>query len=1248
MVSMTEGKIIDFILNSQQGELIQKEGRQTQKLKIGDKTYRYDKNKPVSNVLNTKLKEVARSEGYRKHGLLMKGANYLKLTRGRPLQDYVKRFKSKITDEQQAFKGYANTYSVSDIRLKGMKGLSYLKYQKQRLTEFLNRNPNMKIIVETDLSFKNPANELIQRRLRSRRYNIHNPDELNTVLNNIGHDIETQIEITEYIQSGLVLGQVEKLVISYDRYNPTRGSSFIPLPDWVANKKACINIKNEDDLCFKYSVQCGFYELFKKDHPCEMYHYKKYVDDKFIKWDNIDFPVGNDEIELFEEQNKHISVNVYYINPDTNSKTILLYKRSNNPQAQHKIDLIKLTDEVKSHYAYIKNYDKLMSSQTNKKKVKKYHCRTCSHGFQSEELLKKHEEQGCLAVEGQKIEMPEEGQTIAFKNHFKKLKAPFVIYADFECLTVPIDVKSKSAKAKTTSYQNHRPCGFMINVVNAITGSSEPYLYRGQECMDKFVEKINKVREEVLEKMKEDKDRIETEKDWEDFNNATNCFICGNKFEAGEKKCWDHCHLTGQYRGCAHEDCNLRFSMRYYKIPVFLHNLKNYDAHLIINKAHELNKNSKIECIAQNSEKFITFGFKNLCFKDSFSFLSSSLDKLVRLSKYEDDKKRENWKNNFRYSVRNPYVKTDEDLDLLTDKGIYPYDYFDDFERFKERALPPKEAFYSKLSEEHVSDKDYERALKVWKHFGIRTLGQYHDLYLRTDVLLLSDVFENFRDLCMEYYGLDPAHYYTLPNFAWDAMLLKTGVEIEQLHDQEMFEMVEKGMRGGMCQVSHKLAVANNKYMGEAYDENKPSNYISYLDANNLYGLAMSQKLPLKNIKWAKKTPIVENWNENDEFGYIMEVDLEYPETLHDFHSDYPLAPEIMNVNVSMLSDYQKQVFKIYYDGKSPKDEKTSKLILNLKDKEKYVVHIKTLQYYLKMGMKMTKVHRIIKFQQRAWLKPWIDFNTGKRKEAKSDFEKDLFKLMNNSVYGKTMEDKRNHMDFELVDNEVRYEKCVNNPTFKNRFIINENLVGVEKTKAKLKLDKPIFLGMTILDISKLHMYQFYYDVLKKKYNENIKLVYTDTDSYVIQTMTDDVYKDFKELHQYMDFSDYPPEHPCHDKTNKKKLGYFKDECNGQTITQFIGLKPKSYAFTIHGEEEEQKKSKGVVKHKVKKELTYQNYHEALFQNKKHEITYNFIRSRNHQLFSMSQVKQSLSNYENKRFYIDAFNSLPYGHYKLR
>ena len=208
------------------------------------------------------------------------------------------------------------------------------------------------------------------------------------------------------------------------------------------------------------------------------------------------------------------------------------------------------------------------------------------------------------------MEMPEVGATIEFKNHFKKLKAPYVIYADFECLTVPIDVKSKSTKATTTLYQNHRPCGFMINVVNAITGSSEPYLYRGEDCMDKFVEKMNEVREDVIKKMKEVKEIIMTEDDKTDFDTATKCFVCGKGFQEGDKKVRDHCHFTGKYRGCAHDDCNLAFSMRYYKIPVFLHNLKHYDAHLIINKAHELSKNAKIDCIAQNCEKFITFGFK--------------------------------------------------------------------------------------------------------------------------------------------------------------------------------------------------------------------------------------------------------------------------------------------------------------------------------------------------------------------------------------------------------------------------------------------------------------------------------------------------------------------------------------------------------------------------------------------------------------------------------------------------------------
>ena len=198
-------------------------------------------------------------------------------------------------------------------------------------------------------------------------------------------------------------------------------------------------------------------------------------------------------------------------------------------------------------------------------------------------------------------------------------------------------------------------------------------------------------------------------------------------------------------------------------------------------------------------------------------------------------------------------ITDDYDLDLLTDKGVYPYDYMNDFNKFSETTLPDKKEFYSRLGEEDIDNKDYERAKHIWEHFNIKNLGGYHDLYLKTDVLLLTDVFENFRNQCLIDYELDPAHYYTLPNFAWDAMLLKTGIQLDLIYNENLYKMVERGLRGGMTQVSHRLAEANNKYVGDDYDNNKPSSHINYLDANNLYGLAMCQKLPYKDIKLLKE-----------------------------------------------------------------------------------------------------------------------------------------------------------------------------------------------------------------------------------------------------------------------------------------------------------------------------------------------------------------------------------------------------------
>ena len=551
------------------------------------------------------------------------------------------------------------------------------------------------------------------------------------------------------------------------------------------------------------------------------------------------------------------------------------------------------------------------------------------------------------------------------------------------------------------------------------------------------------------------------------------------------------------------------------------------------------------------------------------------------------------------------------------------------------------------MSEEGISVNDYERAKIIWKHFDIKNMGEYHDLYLKTDVLLLTDIFENFRDVCMKYYGLDPAYYYTLPNFAFDAMLKMTGVEIDLIYDQEMYEMIEAGLRGGMCMVSTKKVEANNKYMGEEYDKNKESSYINYFDANNLYGLSMIQKLPYKNLKWddtLKEEDIINYKNNN--IGYILEVDLEYPKELHDLHNDYPMAPEVMNVKADMLSDKQIEIYE-FLNHKKPTDEKTNKLVLNLNDKEKYVIHIRTLQFYLKQGLKLKKIHRAIKFEQKEVLKPYIEFNTEKRKNARNDFEKDVYKLMNNAIFGKTMEDKRKHLDFEVVSDETRYMKCVSNLNFKHSHIINENLVGVEKQKTKLKLDKPIFIGMSILDLSKQHMYKFYYDVMKPKYGDNIKMVYTDTDSFVFHTKTNDIYEDLNTIKKELYFSDYPKEHKCYDDNNKKVLGKFKDELKSKIITGFIALRPKCYAYSVYGDDKKYKKCKGIAKGTVRRQMKYEEFETVLKTNEVIHKSFNSIRSKNHRIFSITTKTNALSSYENKKYWIDSVNSLAYGHYKI-
>ncbi|XP_041369386.1 uncharacterized protein LOC121383434 [Gigantopelta aegis] len=391
-------------------------------------------------------------------------------------------------------------------------------------------------------------------------------------------------------------------------------------------------------------------------------------------------------------------------------------------------------------------------------------------------------------------------------------------------------------------------------------------------------------------------------------------------------------------------------------------------------------------------------------------------------------------------------------IDLLLRKGVYPYDYMDEESKFNLIYLPPKEAFYNILTDSHISDRDYEHAKNVWKRFNLKTMGDYHDLYMKGDVIRLADVFENFRDLCLEYYGLDCAHYYTLPGLGWDAMLKMGGVKLELLTDLDMHLMVEEGLRGEISVITKKYAKANNPHLKD-YNPNKPSTHLIYWDANNLYGWAMSQSLPERDFECVSPQDLenldVSSIPDNSDVGYILEVDLEYPKDLHDNHNDYPLAPESMTVTDNMLSQHSQELKKKLCIKAQP----VKKLVPNLNDKQKYVLHYRNLKFYMSQGLILKKIHKALHFIQSPWLKPYIDFNTEKRKEAKNESEKAFFKLANNSCFGRSMMNVRKHVHFEVVNTKKRLRKLCSKPTFEAFKNFNPHLAAVHLKKTSLYLN---------------------------------------------------------------------------------------------------------------------------------------------------------------------------------------------------
>ena len=345
--------------------------------------------------------------------------------------------------------------------------------------------------------------------------------------------------------------------------------------------------------------------------------------------------------------------------------------------------------------------------------------------------------------------------------------------------------------------------------------------------------------------------------------------------------------------------------------------------------------------------------------------MNSSLDKLAKNLGSQD----------FKYLSEEFSGKK---LELVKQKAIYPYEYFNSLKKFKESKLPDIDYFLSSLIDCGISEGEYQRACDVWKVFGIKNLGEYHDLYLKTDVLLLCDVSENFIGVCLKDYRLEPCYYFSSPGLSWDSMLRITGIKLEKIHNIDVHLFLEKGMRGDVS------------YISKRYSKSDENTEIMYSDMNDLNGTIMSfNYLPYGGFRFLSKEEInvfdLGSIAENSLVGYILDADLECCKDLHDSHNNYPLCPEKIEISNDMLSKNCGEIADWY----GIKVGGVKKLIPNIGDKIEHVVHYENLKYYLSLGMKLVKIHRILSFKQSNWLKSYVDFNTEKRKQV-------LMNLVNN------------------------------------------------------------------------------------------------------------------------------------------------------------------------------------------------------------------------------------------------------------
>ena len=1022
--------------------------------------------------------------------------------------------------------------------------------------------------------------------------------------------LSDQLETFQANGSGWTLFLILRVILTVSSYLPRTFGCFNSLPSELKIKRCSLtNIKDNQERCFKLAVLASCFPVkASHKHPNRPSQYLKH-EDKF--WFPSRYPVSLSDIKTFCKRNHNVALTL--IEYETESKCFFPL-RCDQSNKEFKIILLA----VNNHFYPVRNVNALLRPSN-------YHygsdsqvvfCLNCLNSFHSQKSLDNH-----VAICGEKKEarlvMPSpENAVVRFNGGPRTIIAPYFITLDTESILIKCDDDDDIE-------QRHEISSYCIALVRS--GDSKLinlYSGFGEGCATKLVDSIEDAVKYANENIPNVPINISS---LTDFNNATVCGHCNEQFVNGNKV-RHHDHSTGEYLDALCNNCNLKAKPSK-QVPILVHNL-TYDIASFIRELHRLVEARKPPfVIAPTCERIRYLAFDSVAFIDTTQYVPASLEKLVS----------EHAKSGESFPCLDQYFK--QNSNLLKRKGVFPYSFIDSWDAYEHSGLPPINFFKNDLTEEECSQEDYNYALEVYSKFNCKSLKDYSNIYLKTDVLLLADIMIGFRKVLYNQYQLDLFRFISLPQFSWNAALKFTKVKIDLFTDPDMYLFIENSVRGGLCQQSVKHVRANNSACPD-YNPSEPESHILYVCANNLYGFAMSQKLPLRNFRWVDVQSIeIINHPIDDPEGYIVEVDLECPPEIHDNIRDLPLTANHSYVQKEDMSEYHRNLA----ESLRVKVGKTPKLLLTCKSQSRYIVHYTLLQLFIKLGYKITQIHRAIKFSQEAFLAPYIANNNNQRTIASSSIAKNMFKLLNNSIYGRTLYNHRNTKNFKLVYDTVGFDRNAKKLTCKSVKLLGSNVALFHHVKNEVNAMFPCVIGSAILDISKHHMFHSYYFGFKK-YINNLTLCYMDTDSFVLFSKSQNFFNELKTLKlSLLDTSNLPIGHPLsYPPHNQGTLGMFKDESAGDPITEAIFLRPKAYSL-VTSSGKNIKRAKGTSKCVVKQRLNHERYRDVLQGSIEIYETFRRIQPRNFTNFTIEQRKKALSAFCDKRHQLDEIRSVPYG-----